>query len=464
MNKTKGVVTIQIGKGCRYYGLDEKTKEKIFSDLTYRNKKYDDAKRFGSYVSPNIPETIKYFAVSRDGSTIWSPRGYIWVIKKWLKRNNYKVKVDDRTLLLPKMDIEFKGKLRNYQEKAVNDVIRRYPIGVLEAATGAGKTCCAIAVIAKRKQPTLIICHTKELLYQWQGAIKQFLDYNCGLIGDGKYDVKSITVGIINTVKNNTEDLVNRFGHIICDEVHRVTSGTWSDTIVQFAARNYLGLSATPFRNDGLSGAIYVHIGPKVHVIDKKMLHDTGKVLKPQIILIKTNFRAANNWAEEEKLSYTEIIKILTMDETRNKIIVQAIYNDLKKNNENILVVSDRVSHLHTLSDMLSSIKIKNHLLSGKTKKEKRKQIIKDVRNNKCKVLISTLSLISEGFDSPNLSAIFLTTPVGYKGLAIQAIGRILRPSKGKVPPRVFDFRDENVRVLKYSGFKRNKIYNEEWK
>jgi small basic protein (TIGR04137 family) len=137
---------------------------------------------------------------------------------KWIKQNNYEVKIIDKTLLLPKIDIKFHGKLREYQELAVNEMVNRYPVGVLEANTGAGKTVIATGIIAKRKQPTLIIVHSKELLYQWQEAIKTFLHYDCGLLGDRKNDIKDITVGIINTVKNKIDELTPRFGMVICDE------------------------------------------------------------------------------------------------------------------------------------------------------------------------------------------------------------------------------------------------------
>lgn len=458
----KNIITIQIGKGVRFYNLPDKAREKLYDDLTFKNQKYEDAIKRGAYISSDMPENIKYFAVSLDKEIVWSPRGYVWVMKKWLMDNNYKVIVDDRTLTLPSINLKFQGKLRDYQDIAVGDIIRRYPIGVLEAATGAGKTVMATALIALRDQPTLVIVHTKELLYQWQESIKKFLDYDCGIIGDGKFVVKDVSVGIINTVKNKMPELERKFGHIICDEVHRVTSGTWSQTLIQFPAKHYTGLSATPYRKDGLGGAIYVHMGPKLHKVDKKLLFEKGQVLKPQIILVKTDFRAARSFIDEEQLTYAQVIKKLTEDATRNELIVRTVHADLKKNNGNILIVSDRVNHLNTLSKLLSSIKINHLVVSGKTASKKRKQIIEDMKNDKCRVLLSTLSLIGEGFSLDSLSCLCLTTPVKWKGRVIQSIGRILRPDKNKTP-RVIDFRDENVRVLKYSGYSRNKIYKDEW-
>jgi superfamily II DNA or RNA helicase len=459
-----GKIKIQIRRGVRFTNLPKKAIVKLKNDLTFKNQKYENALRHGSYISSSIPEHIKYYAMSTDEKVIWTPRGYIWIMKRWLKDNGYDVELTDKTLLLPEVNFKFYGKLRDYQEIAVRDVVRRYPIGVLEANTGAGKTVTATAIITKRKQPTLVIVHTKELLYQWQDAIKKFLHYDCGLIGDGKFEVKDITVGIINTVKNKIDILKEKFGHIIIDEVHKVAANTFSDTLMEFSAKHYLGLSATTFRNDGLSGAIFVHMGPKVHTVNKKMLRETGKVLQPQIILVKTNFRAARSFIEEEQLPYSTLIKKLTEDQSRNELIVRTIHKDLKKHNEHILVVSDRVTHLKRLSELLNSIRIKNSVLSGKTPVKERTKIVEEARKGNCKVLLASISLISEGFDLENLTALFLTTPVSAKGRVIQAIGRIRRPDKNNPNkiPRVIDVRDDNVKVLRNSGFKRNKIYREE--
>ncbi len=48
----------------------------------------------------------------------------------------------------------------------------------------------ALAIIAARQQATLIMVHTKELLYQWQAQIKSFLGVEVGLIGAGKLEIK----------------------------------------------------------------------------------------------------------------------------------------------------------------------------------------------------------------------------------------------------------------------------------
>lgn len=454
-------VQIKIRGNVECSNLPMIVKDKISEDLTFQNQQYQNATNYGGYAPQNISEFIDFYDVSEDEEILWVPRGYIFYLIKFLKQNDIPFNIIDQTIKFDKMDIKFHGTLRDYQNEAVFYTLSRYPVGVIEAATGSGKTVTAIGVIAQRKQPTLIVVHTKELLYQWQEAIKKFLDYDCGLIGDGKFKVEQISVGIINTIKNKVDLLKDKFGQIVIDECHRCPSNVWTSTIQEFPARYYLGLSATAFRRDGLGKAIFYHLGPRVHEVDKTMLQDTGAVLKPSIRLIMTKFRAARSFMDEEQMSYSTVIKKLTEDYDRNKLITYTIYNDLKEFKENVIVVSDRVKHLSEISNMLKSVKVKNRILSGKTGTKKRKEIVEEVRNGKCKVLLATISLVGEGFDVPDLSALFLTTPVKFKGRLVQIVGRILRPKDKKVP-RLYDFRDDNVRTLQYSGYARNKIYKKE--
>ncbi|MFC1837546.1 hypothetical protein ACFLYW_02570 [Thermodesulfobacteriota bacterium] len=74
------------------------------------------------------------------------------------------------------------------------------------------------------------------------------------------------------------------------------------------------------------------------------------------------------------------------------------------------------------------------------------------------KILISTLQLVGEGFDAAGLTTLFLTTPIKFTGRLRQVIGRILRPASGK-QPRVIDYVDEHVGVLRSSARIRRKAY-----
>lgn len=448
------MIKIYIESGIFIYNLPCEIKERIKTDLTIPNKQYLDAIRNDRYISPDMEPEFKYFVEDTAEDCIYAPRGYIYPLLKFIRYKGLKYKLINETLTKKPLKLKFIGEPRKYQKEAIID-IDRYPIGVLEAATGAGKTFMGTAMIVRRQQPTLIIVHTKELLYQWKESIKKFIGYDAGLIGDGKFEVKKITVGIINTVRNKTDELEKKFGHIIVDEVHRCPSTMWTDTLSSFKAKYVLGLSATPFRRDGLGKAIYIFIGPKVHKVKKSDLHKTGAVLKPFVFKMNSRFVC------KDDIPYATKVRKLVENQVRNIFICKTIRQDLKEFNSPILIVSDRVTHCYELQKILKSNKIKSEVLSGKTKKKERTEIVNRVKKNEVKVLFATISLIGEGFDAPGLHALILATPIKFEGRVIQVCGRVLRPEKGK-EPRIYDFRDNLVESFRFQGYARDRIYNKE--
>ena len=180
-------------------------------------------------------------------------------------------------------------------------------------------------------------------------------------------------------------------------------------------------------------------------------MNEIGAVLRPEIGQIETDF------SYDYQDDYTRMLTAVTEDEARNTQIV----NEALKHQERgtTLLVSDRVNHCLALAALLSARGHEPAILTGKTPKKKRLQIVADVRAGKVTFLISTLSLISEGFDCSGLCVLALATPVSFAGRITQTVGRILRPGKDK-RPLVLDFADNQVGVLRWSARKRLRILN----
>jgi len=123
--------------------------------------------------------------------------------------------------------LNFTGKLRDYQQEVVNACMSR-SIGIIEAMTASGKTICFVALTLKRKQPTLILVHTKELVNQ---TIDKFLNFtnikrkDIGIIGDGKFEIKPISVALHQTMYRLSSErfaqINKNFGMVIADEVRK---------------------------------------------------------------------------------------------------------------------------------------------------------------------------------------------------------------------------------------------------
>lgn len=426
-------------------------KFKILSEeLTFLNPEYQQAEKSGRSTH-GIPK-FKMLYKARGSSTMMIPRGSTGEACRLLKVPLKEIV--DHTVA-PPIDITFKGVLRDYQEGAVEAVLKkRY--GVLCGATGSGKTVMGTAIASARGLKTLVIVHNRELQEQWVKAFKKFTNITeIGIMGGGKYEVGNVTIGIINSVHKVADQIKDSFGVVIYDECHRAMGSTWIKTINIIRPKFHIGLSATPFRRDKeTTKALYKLLGPLLHTIDTKHLEDTGAVLVPRVARVQTRFSYRFN------NDYSKMLSELTQNWNRNVLVGNTIINEYKKYKEPLMVVSDRVSHCEELHEIIDKeCGIRSVVVHGKLKKEDRKKAIQGVRSGKYNTLIATVSLLGEGFDAPDLNAIFLTTPMRFSGRLVQLVGRILRPSDSGIGPRVYDFRDSLIKVLRNTGFARDRVY-----
>jgi superfamily II DNA or RNA helicase len=443
--------SLTVAADCLLTDIPFALEKAIKARLTIDNPKYVSAKKYGRWIGKQLKPKLHYYESVPGGLRF--PRGFanqaVLLCREFLKRTP---KIHDERLLLPEVDFCFCGTLRPYQEAAVSATDKR-SFGVLEAGTGSGKTVMALAIIAARKQPTLIVVHTKELLYQWRERIETFLEISAGLVGDGHFDLQTITVAIVNTARKRVEELAPCFGHMVVDECHRVPAALFTDVVSGFGGHYILGLSATAFRSDeGLTKLIYFYMGDRIHRVDQEELQATGAIVKPELIRRKTTFQY------RYRGDYQPLIAALTKDAGRNRQIIDDVVRVSREENSGIqLLVSDRIGHCQLFEQGLMGRGIDVVMLTGQTSADQRAAIVKDVQAGQVKVLVATLQLIGEGFDCPGLSNLFLTTPITFEGRLLQVLGRIMRPAEGK-QARVFDYVDEAVSVLNRSAESRKKI------
>ncbi len=443
---------LQVTNECRLSGVDGPLLETLRRELTIENPKYIAAKQFGRWIGKNLKPQL-YFYREEAGSIVF-PRGFgnqaVRICRRVMGVNP---KLKDQRRQLDAIELTFQGELRPYQEQAVCAVLA-HSFGVLEAGTGSGKTIMALAVIARRRQPTLILVHSKELMYQWQARIRQFLGVEAGLAGDGCLAIEPITVAIVNTAKKQLHSLPARFGQIVVDECHRVPASLFTEVVSAFDCRYMLGLSATAFRReDGMTRLIHIALGDRVHQVDSRELAASGAVLKPTLDQRPTDFTYGYQG------EYAKLIKALTRDKRRNQQMADDICKALSAGHlGTVLVVSDRVDHCRALADLLTGRAVPVRVLTGRTPPEERGRIVSEVLDNKVKVLLSTLQLIGEGFDCPGLSTLVLATPIKFEGRLLQVVGRIMRPAEGK-QALVIDYVDEQIPVLRRSAASRRAVF-----
>ncbi|MDP2758314.1 MAG: DEAD/DEAH box helicase [Desulfurivibrionaceae bacterium] len=434
--------TLTVGAQASLHGASPTLAEALRQQLTIDNPEYLEAKKYSRWMGKKLKPHL-YFYIERNG-TLTFPRGYanhaILLARKFMRQDP---KIIDQRQSCDLVEFNFLGELRPYQEEAVN-AITRHDFGVLEAGTGSGKTIIALAVIAKRRQPTLVLVHTKELLYQWVERARTFLGVEAGMIGDGNFSLAPVTIAIVNSARNRLSELPAHFGQLCVDECHRVPASLFTEVVAAFDCRYLLGLSATAFRRDGLTKLIYMSLGDRAFKVESHDLHESGAILKPEYLQRATEFRYVYRG------NYQALMKSLCSNAARNQLIVEDILKERAASPGTILVVSDRVKHCEALAVMLEKQGCPSAVLTGKLPAEQRTALVDSIRQGEVKVLISTVQLIGEGFDCPDLATLFLTTPIKFTGRLLQVVGRVLRPAHDK-QARVYDYVDP-VRVLSSSA------------
>jgi superfamily II DNA or RNA helicase len=444
---------LTVTSDCLLTGIDLSLEQALKDRLTIENPQYNAAKKYGRWIGKKLKPLLKYYDPVPEGLRF--PRGFanqaVLLCREFCGMDP---QIIDQRRLLPEADFTFAGELRPYQEAAVAAATGK-SFGVIEAGTGSGKTVMALALIATRRQPTLVVVHTKELLFQWQERVRTFLGVEPGQVGDGKFNLAAITIGIVNSVRSHLPELLPHFGHLVVDECHRVPANLFTDVVSHFDCHYLLGLSATAFRNDEqMTKLIYYFMGDRLHQVDRDELKATGAILAPQVI------RAATSFTYRYRGDYQALIKALVHHEGRNLQILGDIAKVAHEGSGTVLVVSDRVDHCRFFVEKLQAKGLRAELLHGGIDPEKRSAIVAAVQAGEIEVLVATLQLIGEGFDCSGLSSLFLTTPITFEGRLLQVIGRIMRPAANK-QARVFDYLDENVPALMRSARARSLVLSQ---
>ena len=425
--------------------------------LKIPNPKWLENNRMGRW-NKGTPEFLRFYRKSsQNGLRI--PRGYMRRMILLCRHHDLPCEIKDQRRNLPPVELSFNGQLKSFQQQAAAVMLKK-DFGTLTSPTGSGKTIIALFMIAQRRQPALIVVHTKDLAFQWIDRITSFLSIpasEVGFIGSGKNKIgEKITVALVQSLYKCADEVAPFIGYLVVDECHRCPSRTFTEAVTCFDARYMLGLSATPWRRDKLSKLIFWHLGDVHHEVDPSALVENGHILQAEVMIRYTNFKPYYDPVNE----YSKMLSELTADDARNHLIASDVVEETQSNPGICLVLSDRKKHCDNLRAILRyKFKVDAELMTGDLSQNERKDVTEKLNQGKIKVLIATGQLIGEGFDCRDLSTLFLATPIRFNGRVIQYLGRVLRPAPGKNKARVFDYVDVNVTPLLKAAEARQRVY-----
>ena len=353
--------------------------------------------------------------------------------------------------------------LRAYQQRAHDAVITHIKKSIctalIEAVTAAGKSHIIAAVAQSiyemsNGKSVLCLAPSKELVEQ--NREKYLATGNPASMysaSAGRKCLKHpVVFGTPLTVKNATDKIAKNIAAVIIDEAHGLTP-TIKKIIDELRVYNpnlrVIGFTATPYRLT--SGYIY-EIDDKGEPVEEANnpyfkylltritgheLIELGYITKPIIGDNVDSYDTKNitinrmgNFVQSELDKAT-----LGKGRLTSRIIADIV--EKAQGRRGVMIFASSVKHakecMESLPHGLSEI------VTGDTPKKEREKTLKRFKAGEIKYLVN-VSVLTTGFDAPNVDTIALLRPTESVALLQQCIGRGLRLLEGKTECLVLDY------------------------
>lgn len=428
--------------------------------LNFINPEYSIKRRMGI----GVYNVEKYFNfIDSKGSRIGIPAGFLNLLINFLNEHNIGFQIDDQRFRAKPLKFKSNLKLFDYQEEAIRNLLLSES-GVLVAPPGSGKTIVGIELIARLKQPALILVHKKQIFDQWVERIESFLNIpkkNIGQIGSSKKKIgDQVTVAMIQTLNKLevNDEMKDKFGLIIVDECHHVPAKMFRTIITKFNPYYLYGLTATPERKYKDERLIFIFIGDTLHTISREDLNPQASILqaenKIRVIIRETELELP---FKSSLANFQPISKVLVYDSERNRQIAGDIETEVN-NGHKCLVLTERKEHAEILNLYLNQ-NFETIVLTGNLTDKQKREKIAQVETGNYQIIIATGQLLGEGTDFNNLDCLFLVFPFSFHGKLTQYIGRLTREQGNEKAKKIFDYRDSKIDYLEKLFKKRESYY-----
>ena len=426
----------------------------VESTLTVSNPDFARLKKMGKWTG-GTPSTIRFYRT--EGKDIILPFG---CLREYVFKNIKDVEAD----FVQTGNVIYSQyvPLYEYQDRAVEEALAKRN-GILVAPCGSGKTQMGLAIARRISKPTLWITHTRDLMVQAEERAKSIFDLPkeaYGEITEGKVKVGThLTFSTVQTLARvNLDNL--KFGCVIVDECHHAvqsykSTSMFAKVMNQISCRYKFGLTATPYRGDGLEKGMFALIGDVCSIVDEEEVKEKTVPVYEKWCNVPSSTKTIDCYNGDGTLDYTKLITELCSNEERNHFIGRTIV-DIEGS---CLVLSDRLSQLEILMSFVSNFKNCDMVKATNTKKGKkeRKEAIEKLKDGRIDCLFATYKLAKEGLDIPSLEHVVMASPIKDKSTVIQTAGRVARKAEGKACGYVHDFIDD-MGILQGMAKKRKNI------
>jgi len=373
------------------------------------------------------------------------------------------LQLEDEVLSAPAVgELTTDYELRGYQAEALSAWREAGDRGVVELPTGSGKTVIGIGAMVELGVPALVVVPTIDLLEQWERELAAEFDRPVGRLGGGEQRVESITVATYDSAYLRADELGDRFGLLVFDEVHHLGGEGYRDVARLMAAPARLGLTATFERPDGAHEVIEELVGPVVYRLDADDLageHLADYDIKRLEVELTPEERERyeayqgtfTDYLRESGLQlrsgsdYRELVKRSGSDpRAREALLAKQRAREVMMNAEGKLTVlgeilerhrEDRVIVFTAHTDLVYDIADRFLIppVTNETGAAERREILERFRRGDYSRVV-TANVLDEGVDVPDANVAVVLSGSGSEREFTQRLGRVLRPKDGDAP------------------------------
>lgn len=345
--------------------------------------------------------------------------------------------------------------LRDYQITDIDRLRAAYGAGakapLYQLATGGGKTVVfshIVASAAAKGRKVGVFVHRRELIRQASAKL-DWCGVPHGIIAAGLDRDHDATVQVLS-IQSAVNRELPQFDFIVIDEAHHAVAETWFTLLKSQTKAKLLGVTATPSRTDGAGlgtqcGGLFDAIicGPTMQeLVDAGHLARSKVFIPPQQIDTTGLRKVGGDWAAGDEMA--KRAQIVTGDAIAHYRRHAA--------GKTAIAFCVTVEHAEQVAQAFRDAGLRSACVHGGTPKDERDRLISalDVSNRFDTSdgidVLTSCDLISEGLDVPSVGAVILLRPTGSLILALQQIGRGMRPKADGAPLIVLDHAGNTLR------------------
>lgn len=328
--------------------------------------------------------------------------------------------------------------LRRYQADCVDSIIEAFESGMkrpaVVAPTGSGKTVIFSALVqrlvAQRQRP-LILVDRNELVSQTVNKLRATdSTMSIGIIkaarNEGHGDVTVASIQTLSRVARLHSWEPTRFTHIVADECHMAAADGWKRVLDYFDAPA-VGFTATMMRADSKGlGEVWERV---IWERDLKWAISAGFLMEPRALTVRIP-ELAYGRTRDGDFNDSDLGKAMAQAKA-GPIIAQA-YNDKARDESGALrrgiLFAPTVETAVSFAQDFRAAGIPTEVVVGTTPAAERKRIYEATHRGE-NIVIASVGVLTTGFDLPAVEVAVIARPTKSKGLYIQVVGRVLRPS-----------------------------------